>query len=127
MAATLDLKGLGDAEKALHIDVAAIVDPVMEKAARRMQAELMDYPAPPPSSTYVRTGTLGRSWQVEGGNMLWRIGNNTTYAPEVQGELQTAAHERTGWKTAESVLADAEDDLVSDIEQALQKAVGSGN
>lgn len=46
---------------------------------------------------------------------------------EVQGELQTATHERTGWKTAESVLADAEDDLVSDIDAALQKAAGSGD
>ena len=124
MAATLDIRGITETQATLGKDIAGIVDPVLERAARQMQAELMTYPAPPPSSTYRRTGTLGRSWQVEGGHMFWRIGNNTTYAPEVQGEKQRAGHKRTGWLTAEQALADAEGDLVGDVVAALKEALG---
>lgn len=122
--ATIAIKGLVDAERAVGLDVPAVVDPVMEISIRRMQARLMTYPAPPPSSTYRRTGTLGRRWQVEGGNMRWVLGNNTVYGPEVEGEQQTAVHKRTGWPTTELVAADEEAGLVSDTEAALKQATG---
>ncbi len=123
---TIIIKGTDDAEKVLGVDIPGIVDPVMERAIRQMQAELMTYPSPPPSSTYRRTGTLGRTWHAEGGNMYWVLGNNTAYARYVEGDWQTAVHSRTGWTTAEDVAENAEGDLVGDIEAALKGAMGGG-
>jgi len=118
---TITIKGIDDAARALGVDVPGIVDPVMERAAMRMQARLMTYPPPPSGSTYRRTGTLGRRWTVEGGNMRWVVGNNTRYARDVEGDLQTKVHKRTGWPTAEQVALDEEPDLVRNIETALSQ------
>lgn len=122
---TITIKGIDDAVHVLGVDIPSVVDPVLERAARQMQARLMTYPPPPPGSTYRRTGTLGRRWTVEGGQMRWVIGNNTGYGPLVQDEAQQRpVHARTGWPTAQAVARDAEPDVVRNVEAALAQRLG---
>lgn len=57
------------------------------ESANYVHSQVPDYPAPPPGSTYRRTGTLGRSitTRVEklGRNWAGYIGTNVVYAPWV--------------------------------------------
>ncbi len=70
--------------------------------AKGVKAELVKYPPPIPSSSYVRTGDLGRGWQITGPNMspsglVTRVNNSVEYVGWVYGdeagEGQAAVHE----------------------------------
>lgn len=41
------------------------IAPKMNKLTEAMKVELQTYPSPPPNSSYIRTGNLGRSWHKE--------------------------------------------------------------
>lgn len=69
-----------------------------------IMSRLQAYPPPPLHSTYRRTGTLGRRWTMRQSGLQVLIGNNTPYAPEVQGNKQRPFHRQTGWQTPEDVV-----------------------
>lgn len=78
----------------------------MAAAGAHILARMATYPPAPPNSTYRRTGTLGRRWVMRGtrNGVSVEIGNNTPYAPKVQGDKQLPHFRVIGWKTPEDVL-----------------------
>jgi hypothetical protein len=70
--------------------------------------------------------TLGRKWAttLENGGLTAVVGNNTSYAPLVQGPgTQTAYHAMTGWQTTEQVM-DAERETVQEmVREGIQKII----
>ena len=101
----------------------------MKRAVLRIQYVMQDYPRAPASSTYTRTGTLGRRWTTkidESGNGLrGKVGNNTIYGPWVQSErFQTRQHRRTGWVTDLRAVRENEAAIVADFEREIQRALG---
>lgn len=74
-------------------------------------AELAKYPPSSPTSTYRRTGTLGRSWQHRVTAKPDRIEGETSsqgqiapYNIRVQGPRQVSWAKARGWRTAKDVL-----------------------
>lgn len=103
--------------------------PPMQRSVYRLQRYMGRYPAQPASSTYRRTGTLGRRWTTEvtkgaGGGLIGKIGNNTTYGPWVQSSRFQARVHRGRWQTDEDAIKDNEDAIVSDFAAAIDKALG---
>lgn len=82
----------------------------MGKAMRYIHSQVPGYPPPPSNSTYVRTGTLGRSitTKVEtlGGDTVGKIGTNVIYAPYVISEKRQAWMHRGRWWTLQKVVRD---------------------
>ena len=99
----------------------------MSSVALSLTSKLKQYPPAPSTSSYQRTGTLRRrwTWAVDDDGSEAIIGNNTPYAPFVQGrDGQTWFHARTGWLTAEDLLDQKKNDIVQMLRAFLQKALG---
>lgn len=66
------------------------------------------YPPASPTSSYVRTGTLGRNWAHEvrqfSGSVRALLANPVIYAPYVQDELAQAKIHRGRWPTVQMLL-----------------------
>jgi hypothetical protein len=101
----------------------------VERALLLLQGKAAVYPPAPSSSTYRRTGTLGRLWTsaarvVEMGSGAFvsgRVGNATPYGPWVQDpDQQSAVHKAHGWKTTGQIVAEAD----GAIEQIIGTAGG---
>lgn len=77
---------------------------------------------------YRRTGTLGRRWTStvasEGGDVVGRVGNNTTYGPFVMGKASQAAYHMGVWPVAVEVAAEAHDEIVQCFVDVAQDALG---
>ena len=78
---------------------------VLQDFVVEAQAYLQNYP-PGRASSYVRTGTLGRSWHNEIKNTPTELsgtvasqGQIAPYNIYVQGERQRPYHKAHGWKT----------------------------
>jgi len=99
----------------------------MHQATKLVQAEMADYPSPPPQSTYRRTGTLGRRWTTDveriGDTVRGKVGNVTEYAPFVQAEKFQAAIHRGRWQTDERVLRDNTKRITALFQRAVDKAL----
>lgn len=78
--------------------------------------DIAEYPAPPPNSSYRRTGNLGRAWtsaqyeiDVNAGGATGVIGNavrdrrGRSYGPYVQSAEQQASVHQGRWQTDEQV------------------------
>lgn len=90
-------------------------DAAMRTWAYRLMGELATYPAPPPTSTYVRTGTLGREWTVEESFLHYVVGNNVQYGPYVQSyEMQAWMHVGR-WQTDKGVLDNHAAEIIADV------------
>lgn len=118
------IRGDDEAIRRLTVDLPRIVDGVLERGAVGMVQALATYPAPPPSSTYVRTGTLGQRWTIGRGDMLRRVGNNTVYAPPVQDRDSQARVHQGRWPTAQGVAEKAVDGMVTDLGARIGEALG---
>lgn len=68
---------------------------------------------------------LGKSWTVavEAGKdgVVGEIGNNTSYAPWVQGDKQWYVHAKRGWKTLDTALEESMDDINGFFGDALDE------
>ncbi|MCA9367181.1 HK97 gp10 family phage protein [Candidatus Kaiserbacteria bacterium] len=99
--------------------------PAMQRAGARIRTELAKYPPPPPNSTYRRTGKLGRSWTHRVNvNLITTtalIGNNTPYAPDVQGEGMQAEVHQGRWQTEKQVLDNNADYIVEEVAARLDE------
>ena len=91
------LARFGDSNKIVNAEIKK----AMQKAVYYLQGKVSVYPAPPPMSTYRRTGTLGRSFTSEikgvGGEIRGIVGTAIPYAPYVIGPKQAAIH-KGRWK-----------------------------
>jgi len=126
--ATITITGLDRLYRRLDATRAtgALVPP-MQRAVLRVANRMANYPAPPPRSTYRRTGTLGRRWTVKvirtANGVQGRVGNNTIYAPLVQSRrFQTRVH-RGRWQTAEDVVEQLESTITADFQAAVNRAI----
>lgn len=94
------------------------LDEEMERATKaalaHVQGSVPPYPPAPPNSSYVRTGTLGRSiglggqaeiYTVEkmGGGWQAQLGTRLEYAPTVIGESQGPAFSGRWWKLSDAL------------------------
>lgn len=112
-------------------DLAAIVQPPLDRGAARVEAGMKPYPAPPPNSRYVRgapphSEKLGTRWttrRISGQGFVGReVGNNASYAPLVQSEeLQRPIH-RGRWQTDEQIITRELPATVADVRGALAQA-----
>jgi hypothetical protein len=103
-----------------------------------VQSRIPPYPPPPPNSTYVRTGTLGRvitAWSgsfpgaltrvesLSGGGSIGYIGGNLEYIAAVIGEGQQADAHAGRWYTLESVLRESRPGIFDIFRDAVRKAI----
>ena len=84
------------------------MEKTMKQSLVHIQGSVPAYPPPPPGSSYIRTGTLGRSigiggraeiYEVKriGGGYEARLGTRLSYAPYVIGEDQASMHAGRWW------------------------------
>ena len=103
--------------------------PAMEKAGARIRTELAKYPPPPKNSTYRRTGKLGRSWTHRAdANLVTAtalIGNNTPYAPDVQGEGTQMPIHQGRWQTDLQVLTANTDYILEEVGAQIDEILAS--
>lgn len=132
---TVEVRGLD----ALLAKLAAVADPDlprrgMERAVRYTHGTVPPYPAPPPNSTYRRTGLLGRSITTEvrslGAETVGVIGSNTIYAPDVISDEPTpdgrgpqARIHRGRWWTLQGVIRKARPEIVAIIRDEYLKVL----
>lgn len=119
----------------IHVDVSealAKLDPTKIKpamsaafqgAADLLLADIAKYPSPPPNSTYVRTGTLGKSWgtSVQPDIPRATVGNPTSYGPYVQDSDRQAWMHKGRWQTTRDVALRRAEDVKRLIEEALAR------
>jgi hypothetical protein len=118
-----------EAVRALKRRETSWVEPVfraMADGGRRVQRELAEYP-PQRNSGYVRTGTLGRRWQLRTsrgiGTLRVNVYNATEYSPFVQGEGSQASFHRGYWNTDQKVLEGQSDSIIEGVQGALIRAL----
>lgn len=97
-------------------------------------SKIPPYPPPPPRSTYIRTGTLGRSFtqrvQSIGTDSVGIIGTRLVYAPDVVSNKpignrggQAWYHRRTGWWTLQAVILGLRSDIIKIYERVLNRTI----
>jgi hypothetical protein len=124
---TVELKGLDDVLKKLDSErMRAAAERGMGKGVTHVHQNIPAYPAPPPNSTYRRTGTLGRSITTKtertAGNILGIIGSNTDYAPVVISENTQAPVHQGRWWTLHEVVRKAADKVADFIRAEVDVA-----
>ena len=103
-------------------DIKPAVAHALQGAADLLLVDIAKYPAPPPESSYVRTGTLGKSWnqRVTQEPLQAIVGNPTSYGPYVQGDEQAWMH-KGRWQTTAQVALKRATDIKRLIEAALAR------
>jgi hypothetical protein len=74
-------KGLQD----LAAEIPKIGREQIYRAGQAIVRRMKEYPAPPPQSLYVRTGTLGGGWTLTSNTNGYTVRNNTPYTKYVVG------------------------------------------
>lgn len=124
MQAQIEIRGLDRVRRKLE-RMKQSIRPQMEKATREaihyVHSQVPAYPPPPPTSTYRRTGTLGRSVTVFqhhapgalsrveplGDEVRGVIGTAIEYAPDVIDERHQARMHKGRWYTLQRVVRQA--------------------
>ena len=111
-----------------------LAKPIVEQAASAALLSLVpalaDYPAAQASSTYRRSGTLGRTWTAArpewapiASGFEASLGNATPYGPWVQdSDLQAKMH-RGRWKSDVQVVEQHEGEIARYFDAALDDIV----
>ena len=122
---TYDDHGLQD--RLARVQVTGVMRGALARYGSVAVGMLRQYPAPPPSSTYRRTGVLGAGWRASVDGKDLRLTNATDYARWVQDkDTQTAVHKQTGWPTAQDVVEQVADKAAQDMVDALTGAMEAG-
>jgi hypothetical protein len=124
---TVRLDGLDDVLKKLDSErMRAAAERGMRKGVTHVHQTVPPYPAPPPNSSYRRTGLLGRSITTKtersAGNILGIIGSNVDYAPVVIGEGTQAPVHQGRWWTLWQVVNKAKGAVVDFIRDEVDAA-----
>lgn len=131
-----------------HATATATLEPPMQRSLARMQHDLQVYPSPakrpqPFKSDkqrkfvfamikegkipYKRTGNLGRAWTAhvtaQSGGLEGTLGNNTSYAPLVQGQGRQAAAHQGVWNTDSQVFERHRSAIERDFQSTIEKAL----
>ena len=96
----------------------------LDKSVKLLHGDIKTYPPPPPASTYIRTGRLGRSWKTRVDASRWEgiVGSEgVDYAVYVQGHPGQAWMHVGRWKTVLDVAQQRAQDIGRLFEQALAK------
>jgi hypothetical protein len=122
---TIEINGIDEIFRKLGtVEALNTLRPPMQRGVFRIQAYMADYPPPPATSRYVRTGTLGRRWTTkidEGmGGMVGIIGNNASYGPWVQSSAFQARVHQGRWQTDRDAVRDNEAEIIADFEREIQ-------
>lgn len=130
---TFEVEGLQELLAGLEMSP-QIIKEEAEKATRAslflFSSFLKDYPPQPATSSYRRTGTLGRTWATAmpsftmlGNGFEGKIGNATPYASLVQGDgTQARAHEGR-WQTDMQAIEASYDATKEHYEAAARRIV----
>ena len=120
---SIRIMGIPELQRKLGQNWTQVLHAPMQKSVLLVQRDMADYPSQRPGSSYVRTGTLGRTWTTEvtetGNGVQGKVGNRTEYAPLVQSERFQRPIFRGQWQTDDAVL---ERDMPR-IERFFQDAV----
>jgi hypothetical protein len=124
----IEIRGIDELQRKLgQVASTEVLRRGMQKVVYRVQGRMADYPPPPASSTYRRTGTLGRKWTtdvaVTGDGVQGKVGNNTGYGPWVQSDMFQARVHKGRWQTDRQVLREEEDNLVSIMQDEIDRAL----
>lgn len=106
----------------------------MKQSLAHLQGSVPEYPAADPSSSYVRTGTLGRSiglggradiYQIDaiGGGYEAKFGTRLSYAPYVIDADRQARMHSGRWWTLQSVLGRAQPGIMRLFEAMTRRMV----
>jgi len=130
MEITIELKGLEAVEAKLgRLGAFEAMEAPMTEATALVQAAMEEYPPAIAGSGYRRTMTLGRRWtsRVESlaSEVVGVVGNDTVYAPYVQGELQARVHQGR-WQTGQAVLEKLRGKIVEFFTREIQRLIASG-
>lgn len=126
-----------------HLDrigeIPAAMKDTMQEAVLYVHSQVPPYPAPPPLSTYRRTGTLGRTIttmqggepsalsRVEvsglGGSVVGVIGTRLHYAPEVISEGEQIRVHAGRWWTLQGVVKGAWSGIVDIFKKMVHEKV----
>lgn len=91
--------------------------------AQKVHQTVAAYPPQLPTvSGYIRSGTLGRNWEVENTLEGAQVDNEVTYADFVQGPGQTAEMSRRMWRTLIQVTDEQLPDLEASVRAILERA-----
>jgi hypothetical protein len=119
-----------------HVVTPAVLAAPMKRAQELVRARMADYPPPPPDSTYIRTGNLGRSWAAAspieaGGSMIGVIAStDVDYAGFVQGDpsggypSQATIH-KDRWQTDVQVINALAPEIGRDFTATIQAELNS--
>lgn len=146
---TVEVQGLDDVLRKLDgLDAPEVFRRPMTQATAHLQRKLAQYPPQvsrrQPFKTekqrryffwalregiiqvpYRRTGTLGRKWttEVSPDGRQGRVGNNTPYAPLVQGtrEQQASYHAQGGWRRVDHVARTEQQRVVGYFEAQYRR------
>lgn len=138
----LIIRGLEETERTvarLQTQLGPELERATLKAVTYVQGEVPDYPPPPPGSTYVRTGTLGRSVtslagrapgalsrvEATGGRAVGIIGTNIRYAQYVIDEERQAWMHEGRWWTLQDVVRGARAGIVSIYQGMVRRLMRS--
>lgn len=98
----------------------------MDKSVKLVQRRQQAYPPAPPSSSYRRTGTLGRRWSTQVRPIIGSVRgegyNPTPYYPYVQGEDQAQVHAGR-WTATKEQLKKSENEIVEFHKAGLEDAI----
>jgi len=114
-------------------NVRSMMHTATDRALQYVHSTVPPYPPPPPTSTYRRTGTLGRTIATEvrpmGAKVVGVIGTDTVYAPWVISDKsvgsrgpQASVHAGRWW-TLQGVVSRAWNAVTNIYRDAFRKAV----
>lgn len=135
MKPSIEIKGLKeliDKYRKIGKDLSPELMDITQKAADYALGQIPGYPAPPATSDYQRSGTLGRTTKARArkrSNTEFEgvLGNPTWYSPFVvsselmpSGTKQTWFHAKRWW-TLQGVVLSARDKIVQIYEKGVRK------
>ena len=109
---SITVKGLKEVQAAIaggDADLKALMTRAMHDVVDYAVNFIAKYPPPPPHSTYVQTGTLGKRWTKtvkQGHPIQGLIGNLTPYAKYVQDRDHQAKVHRGRWRVIQQIGED---------------------
>lgn len=122
---SIDVRGADIVRRGLQ-DLSAEIPKIgREQIYRTGQAiirRMKEYPAPPPQSLYIRTGTLGGGWTLTSNTNGYTIRNNTPYTKYVVGNaygLEQAFMHVGRWQ----VFRDVQEEEVAKLPPEIEKEI----
>lgn len=100
-----------------------------DKSLLTIHKEASIYPPQRPGSSYRRTNTLGRRWEIQpfGGQVNefgGRVVNDTEYGPYVMGPDDQADVHKGTWRTTDKIMEDVKNKIVGFYKEAIKKLTG---